>query len=559
LQKQSIIKYFNHKNFNRPVIAFFALYLVIGLLIHRDYGVTWDESVQREHGKASWDAINDHFDGFFYDKPYFEGEDRKIRSRYGMLFQMVALQLERTFNIRGIREPFLLRHLLGFLLFFTATIFFYKIISQRTRSWKWGLIGALFLILSPRIFAHAFFNPKDAITFSLYLIATYSLLQFVEKRSLKTALTHGFATGILLNARLVGLGIPVLTFGVLFWELIVIRSINKYFPKTKIIGNNLSFNDNPIKSWVMSGVYLVATGFFTFIFWPYLWSNPFGKGVGTLKAFTKYSAWDGQILYWGEYVRSANLPWHYVPSYMLTTIPLAFGPLFFIGLYFILKKVAQSKGWLYQSKEGRTDLILLAIFIAPLIAVIALNANMYDGWRHTFFIYVGFLGIATLGFYHIWQRRTVKKWIWQVALVLVSLNMVDVTYWMIRYHPLQNAYFNLYAGKNIIYRMEVDYWGQGYRQLYEILAELDPSEKIRVQASSYPGWENFRTLEPELKKRFVYNWEKKSGGYYLTNYRFEEELNNWKNNTSFYKDPVHIVYIRRTPVLGIYCLEDHYD
>lgn len=538
---------------------FFALYLVVGLFIHRDYGITWDEPIQRDHGMVSWDAVNERFDNKFYEKRYQKEKLEKYKHRhYGVLFQMTALQLERTLGIEELRGQFFLRHLMGFLLYFVSVFFFYKIIYQRTNSWRWGLVGALFLILSPRLFAHSFFNPKDTITFSVYLIATFSLIQFVEKRDFKTALLHGLATGILLNTRIVGMVIPVLTVGVVFWELVVIGLIHRFFPKTKNLNNNLS-TKNTIKTLSSTVLYIVSMLFFTYIFWPYLWDDPIVNFMYVWETFSKYIAWDGHLLYWGEYVRSADLPWHYVPSYMIATIPLVFGPLFFTGLFFLLKRVFKSKGWMYQTKEGRTDLILLAVFIAPLLAVIVLNSVMYDGWRHTFFIYGGFLGIATIGFYQLWQRRSVKKWIWQIALVLVCLNLADVTYWMTRYHPFQNTYFNLFAGKNVIQRMEIDYWGQGFRELYKILAEIDPSEKIRVEASSYPGWENYRMLEPELQDRFIYNWDKKPGGYYITNYRGKWEMDRWKHNTSLYEDPIHIVYVRRTPILGIYCLENHYD
>lgn len=557
--KKHIINFIQLNNFKWPVFVFFALYMVIGLLVYQDYGITWDEPIQRDHGMVSWDAVNERFDYVFYEKRYQKEKLAEYKHRhYGVLFQLTALQLERTFGIESIRGQFFLRHLLGFLFYFVSVFFFYKIIYQRTNSWKWGLVGALFLILSPRLFAHSFFNPKDTITFSAYLIATFTLLQFIEKKDIKRAVLHALATGILLNTRITGLVIPVLTFGVLFWEYVVIGLIKNYFPTSKSKNNNLS-TIKPIKTGISCIVYLISFFFFTYLFWPFLWDNPIENFFYAWETFSKYAAWDGQILYWGKYVRSSNLPWHYVPSYMIATIPLVFSPLFFSGLFFILRSVLKSKGWVYQSKEARTDLILLATFIAPLLAVIVLNATMYDGWRHTYFIYGGFLGVTTIGLFKIWQLRFTKKWIWRIALALVIVNMADTTYWMVRYHPLQNTYFNLYAGKNVIRRMEIDYWGQGFKLLYETLAELDKSEKIRVEASSYPGWENYRALEPELQDRFIYNWDKKPGGYYLTNYRFEEELNRWKKNTSFFKDPVHIIYVRRTPVLGIYCLEDFYD
>ena len=57
--------------------------------------------------------------------------------------------------------------MLGFFLFFIASIYFYKLLLNRFSNYYVSLIGVLFFILSPRIYGHSFFNPKAGITYKL--------------------------------------------------------------------------------------------------------------------------------------------------------------------------------------------------------------------------------------------------------------------------------------------------------------------------------------------------------------------------------------------------------
>ena len=52
------------------VAAFFIGYLIMGLCILPDYGMSWDEPAQRGHGIVAFDYINEIFDfGFEKQRP----------------------------------------------------------------------------------------------------------------------------------------------------------------------------------------------------------------------------------------------------------------------------------------------------------------------------------------------------------------------------------------------------------------------------------------------------------------------------------------------------------
>ena len=67
------------------------------------------------------------------------------------------------------------RHQLTFAFFAFSVFIFFLIGKKIFKDWKIGLLGSLFLIISPRIFAHSFYNPKDIPFLSAYIIAIYTL------------------------------------------------------------------------------------------------------------------------------------------------------------------------------------------------------------------------------------------------------------------------------------------------------------------------------------------------------------------------------------------------
>jgi hypothetical protein len=43
------------------------------------------------------------------------------------------------------------------------------------------------------------------------------------------------------------------------------------------------------------------------------------------------------------------------------------------------------------------DLIILGLFIIPIVTVITLDSELYDGWRQLYFIYTAIILIAVRG------------------------------------------------------------------------------------------------------------------------------------------------------------------
>jgi len=124
-------------------ILFFSVIIILGCLIYKDYGIPWDESIQTQIGALNYQYL------FRSDPSLLSFSDRF----YGAIFEVPLLWISSRFSIP--------RHLVIFLIFMFGLILFY-FLGRRLFHNSWlGLLGAVFLAMSPRIFADAFYLSGD--------------------------------------------------------------------------------------------------------------------------------------------------------------------------------------------------------------------------------------------------------------------------------------------------------------------------------------------------------------------------------------------------------------
>lgn len=520
--------------------AFFLGYLALGLWITPDYGVSWDEPIQRRHGIVTADYIN-RFLGLqaprYNDE--FELETYEFR-HYGVLFTTLAFGLERMLGLETWRQQHLMRHYLVFLLFWLGTIGFYQLLRYRYGNWKWILAGMLFLLLCPRLFAHSFFNVKDAVLVAAVLWAMYTMVRFLDTPRWTWALAHGFASAIAIDIRIVAVIIPALTLG---WWLIRLLSVRPSLGKALF----------PL------GLYGLITAVVLVIGWPYLWANPLANFLEAYRVMGHYQ-WGGEVRLWGEFLYPAGgLAWWYLPSWMLITIPVGITLFFLAGLgrivYRLARPLLRLKFQWFQRRDVRTDAILLSLFVAPVAIVLLKRSVLYDDWRQMYFVYPAFALVALSGVEGL-QRRLRLKW---VMPLLVALTLGGTLIQMVRYHPLEHVYFNFLAGSNRELRFDQDYWGLSYKQAFETLLEKDTSAVITFYSQNFPGTANHAFLPKEKEARLKQVWEEKGAKYYLSNFRERRELHRYRKKEFPLLDPVFFIYAGRTPVLGVYEVGKYWD
>lgn len=477
----------------RPAVLFFIAYFFIGIFIYDDYGVSFDEETSRvDNGHVNYNFILNH------KKETIVNAKEKY---HGPAFEILLVFVEKAFHLTDIRSIHLVRHLCTFLLFFVSVIFFFRIAKQHTARSDIALLSCLFLVLSPRIFAESFYNSKDIALLSAYIIAIYTMINFLKYQSYKSAFLHALASGFLVDIRIVGIIIPVLTVMILIADAAL-----KLFFDRKIFLRPLPFL-----------FYIACLYGFVVLFWPVLWIKPLKYFFEAYQEMSSFP-WYGDMLYMGKIVQSWDLPWHYIPVWIMVTVPILYVVYFFAGAASMGRSLFTGPLKFYTHQKG--DFIFLVCFFVPIISVILFKSIVYDSWRHLFFVYPPFVMIATKGFtslekYFSFHGRSMMRkimfgstWVYLFYIVIV----------MIISHPLQNVYFNTLAG-NPKGKFELDYWGLSFRKGLEQILEKDTSSHIRVSGSSAPAKLNVQILPRKMRSRIDYVEPAELSDYYMDNFR----------------------------------------
>lgn len=459
---------------------------------------------------------------------------------YPLMYDMASCLLEQALGLKNkFREQYLLRHFIVFLLFWLGTIFFYQILYIRFKERNLSLLGVLFLILSPRIFADSHYNPKDLILLPFFLFNTYTFIRFFKNPGIKTAIIHGIVTGMAMNARFTAMLIPGLTVAFVCLDILqnkmALKWIKKYIPGLVL--------------------YLATALVFTILLYPYLWKDSFTRFAASFKTMANFP-WGSHNLFFGAYIPGEETPWYYLPVWIGITTPILY--LFFAGIGSLtvirngLVNIRRLRFW--NSDQELFDLGLLGIFIGPIAAVIFLNSTLLNGWRHLYFIYPAFIYLAILGYSQL--NKLNLKWLNPVLSIVVALSITTTSFFMIKYHPLQNVYFNSLAPKNLTQKFDMDYWGLGYKMAMQKLAdEYFEGKKIRIKCANYPCDENYRFLPPKYFEQLELVWTYEEADFFLSNFRRPEEHKKFMDGTFPYQNNAFFIEVSKNPVIGVYRLK----
>jgi hypothetical protein len=509
----SSISLFEHAHSNKTSIKrvavgiFFILLLIVGVSSYRDYGISWDEPSQRLIGGVTVKYLGETLAPSLLTQKVQSYPPLKDFHdiNYGVAFEAPAVVLEQLLDITDDRDVFMFRHLLTFLVALAGIYFVQRMADRRFSDWRIGVLAALFLVLTPRLFAESFYNSKDIVFMAFFAIAMNTTISFVLTPSLKTAVLHGLATAAAIDVRIMAVILPLATVTIL-----IVRLLKRELPI-------------PATCRALV-VYLSAACILVLAMWPSLWSDPIGNFV---KGFTNMSnfRFDNDVLYMGRFVRSTNLPWHYVLVWISITTPFLYLALFLVGAFNTFRQVASRGIGLWRGDEELQDVVFFGLFAAPIAVVILLHSAHYDGWRHLYFIYPAFLLLATRGWVSLWgyDSATIRK----LALAVVTaIAIVHTASWMWKTHPFQNIYFNAFAGKNLRSRYELDYWGLANRKALEYILENDHSEVIDVRADSATPLVVARKIidvQDRKRLRVRHSEDRDLARYVVTNYRLVKD------------------------------------
>ena len=452
---------------NRIAIFVFVAYLVIGVFIVDDFGISIDEGNEHKTSLITYVHV-------FGDLMLNSGQETVqnvalttqdlstwVDRYYGTALQGIPIMIEHLHGFAmPTRDIFLMRHLFTFLNYFAGIVFFYLILRRRFGNTFIPLVGALFFILYPRFFGESFFNIKDILFVAWIVIAVYFVLRWLEDGKAVFLILSAFTIAIATNTRILGISILLLT--LIFSVILEIRK------KTGA------------KGIILKPVFLLLLTFGFYIgITPFLWSNPIGNTIETFAHFIRFQPWESTHFYLGEMITS-NVPWHYIPVWMSTTIPLLYLILFAIGVFSIIGRMI-CRARMKDSGLHFYEVFFMAMFFCTLLGYIVLHISIYEGWRHAYVLFVPFLFIAVYGLHQIYifiegRQKVLKYGITAVVTVSLCLQFI----WIVVNHPYQYVYFNS-LGKHIAEEnFALDYWEVSHIDLIRFLLEYDDSPQIKA-------------------------------------------------------------------------------
>lgn len=481
---------------NGTVILFFAVFLLYGLLTVKDYGISTDELIERESSLITYrymvpavaDVVTETVN-FPELTPLLEYKDRY----YGMAAQIPAVVVEHLFGFHlDIRKVFLMRHLYNFLMFFTATIFFYRLCGKLGHG-KWmSLLGVSILILTPRILAHAYYNIKDMMFLSVFVITLYFGFLCIEAFSFKRLIPFAFFGALCTNIRVVGAMVVAVCLVTAFIKSLFEEERKpereRKSERERKPGRErkpekepkLERDQKPGKGWKRSFCYCLAAAALCFGFYymmtPIIWHDTWRQLLNLLDTFSNYVVWYTRTYFMGEYILSTELPWYYLFVNIGITTPVFYLAMFVCGGAALLARAG--KGLAARRKPEGTNWYYIGLavnLIVPFVYVLVSRPVLYNGWRHFYFVYPMMALVMLYGIAAILKRPASV-----VYGCVVAAGILSVGVWIFRNHPHEYAFFNRIARPFVTEYFQKDYWNVSQYELLRSACEQDGREQIKV-------------------------------------------------------------------------------
>lgn len=522
-----------HRLWSIVTMLFFTAVLLIGLFSYKDYGISSDEPNERTNGLVSAKYLADYLTEKLPDiDPYLPKLSTYRYRYYGVAYQLPMAIIEQNTMLKE-DAIWQFRHLSNFVFFSFGVLAFFHLASDVFEDGRLGLLAAIFLVVSPRIFAHAFFNPKDSVFLAAFTVALYFCNQVWKNPSYRGAFLAGIACAFAANIRIIAIALVIITLGVFLIDFLKDRNKNM---------------------WRFAALMLLTFLVFLILFWPASWESPLKHITNAIFLFADYTYWDLRIMYLGKFIKGADAPWHYLPVWMAITIPITYIALFILGTSKILLQTVKLKLRALVDHQTRSLLIFLCIFLIPPMLAIVLGSTLYNGWRHFQFTYPSFLLVAMLGIReiikHIPHASTfsTSNLITKVLLGSVAINVIFVAFWMVQNHPFQFAYYNQ-IGKSIgRENFERDYWRVSMKLGLASILETDDREIIHIcteEQFSDPAFLMILPTDERNRIRIIYDEPSEIVcDYAIVTYRFPDMFKCQSHLQSFQADGL--------PILSIY-------
>ena len=239
---------------------------------------------------------------------------------------------------------------------------------------------------------------------------------------------------------------------------------------------------------------------------PALWRDPLeiAETLATMSSHPELVV----TLFRGELIRWPNLPWDFIPAWMLITTPPVALIIAALGIGYLARLCAADRRGALANSTARFGLLALACLILPIVAAAALNSNLYNDWRQMYFLYAPICVLAAFGLRGL--AALSKPRFRVAAFALTALGIAAAAVQMVSLHPYQSDYFSPLLNKSgIADRWDMDYWRVSYKEALETLLKTRTGERVAIAATNRgEQWMveyNMEIIPPDERRRLHVN------------------------------------------------------
>ena len=475
--------------------------LVVGRYTYRDYGITVDETWERETSLINYQYIVKTLLG--KDLNLFPTQLENYRERYyGAALQLPTVLVEHlTGFTMPPRDIFMMRHLWIFVICMIGNTCFYLFLERVFRNRWYALLGFLMLALYPRFWGEQFTNIKDMVfmaTCCWALLAT--ALSLDHEGKWRWELLSALLFALCANARIIGFLFPSLLFGYRVLRDGILAPVWKEGGArrflTLLARHTLAF-------LLMLACYVLVT--------PAAWASPARYIIEAFFKFSNYNDWNGTVYFLGSMHPSYALPWYYLPVWLLLSIPLWYLAGALAGgvgaATVILRNHRRLGSTLCRVLLGPGRWFVLCLIVAtlPVAAAILMHSTLYNGWRHMYFIFPELVVVALFGVQWLFRLLRARRWPRRLLAGGMAVLLAGQACWIGWMHPFEKFYLNP-VGQTMSDLLEKDYWYESTTAQIQHILDVDDSRRINLSDNSFSNISAFHYFaEEDARRIFIYS------------------------------------------------------
>jgi len=465
------------KQSSRWLVALFFLTLtLVGLLTSADYGQPWDEpweqDILRLNGNqyASFLGLSSRM-ALQSDMPAPASlliadsveRDHGQSAYYPLLWLVADTAISPLAHM-------VIWHGYTWLLFMGGVAALWLLCRRLGLSRLLSSVAALFLVLTPRMFAEGHYNNKDVVLLSLVLMTLWLAARLMERPTALCAVVFSLAGAAAANTKIIGL---------LVWGLCALFVLLR-----QVAGRRMDR-----QAWSAAAAALLAYGGFYFLLTPAMWQDPLAYLRYVLATAADFTRWQNYVLFRGSifHLKTTPLPRYYLPYMILVTTPL------WVLFFLLAGQLAAIRRWLRRGvspfAEDRAMLLLLCtlLWLVPIGYAVLARPTTYNGWRHFYFLYAPMLVLAAHGLHHTaqWLSRGGSVIPRRIGAALLALCMGASATQIAISHPYQYTFYNALAYReNLPAYLELDYWNvSALDALRAVVAQVPDGEQVSIAGS----------------------------------------------------------------------------